>query len=295
MRDLWRKTEERLRRIPAFNEGFTFAAAMGRRSLPTNAASISFYFFVSVVPFFILLCSQVPYTGVGRDGLIEVVTRFTPDSVDALVTAVINEAYSSHVALFSVSLAALMWSSSKVVTAVIRSLDQVYGETDSRSFFAVAGNALLYTALLLIGSSGLLFLVTKGKSAEELLFSFFPFEDATRAVAPLGRRVAGVLLFVLFFALVYKFFPAGKRAYAAQLPGSLIAEGGILLFTALYAAYQTRRSVYTSFYGSLANLALSMVWVYTCVNFFLLGAVFNVHYADRIAAFFRRKTDRKKG
>lgn len=288
MARFWQKAEARLRRLQVFNEGFSFAAAMGKRSLPTNAAGISFYFFISVIPFFTLLCSQLPYTGISSEGLIEAVTRLTPDSVDSLAESVINQAYSSRIALFSVSLVILMWSSAKVVTAVIRSLDAVYGQTDNRNYFVVTGNALIYTALLLLGSGLALLAFTRGKTAEEFLLSLLPNSVLSRSVPVILRRVLGVVLFVLFFSLVYKVFPSGKRSFLCQVPGALVAQTGILVFTSFYGVYQTRRNVYTSFYGSLANLAVSMVWVYTCVILFLLGAVFNVHYESRIRAFFHK-------
>ncbi len=294
MKALWQKLERRLRRIKIFNEGFTFADEMGRRSLPTNAASISFYFFVSAVPFFILLCSQLPYTGIPSEALVEAVTRLTPDAVDALAADVISQAYTSRIALFSASLLALMWSSSKVVTATIRSLDTVYGQTDRRNYFKVTANALLYTGVLLLGSSAVLFLMTKGQTAEAFLLSLLPGEAARKSFAVVGRRALGVLFSVIFFALIYTLFPAGRRNYLLQLPGALVAQTGILLFTSFYTLYQTRRNVYTSFYGNLASIAVSMVWLYTCVILFLLGGVFNARYQDRIRTrFIKRK--RPKG
>ena len=285
---LWNTLEQKLRRISIFNEGFTFAGEMGRRSLPTNAAGISFYFFLSAVPFSILLCSQLPYTGITREDMIEAITRFTPDSVAALVENVITQAYTSRIALFSVSLLALMWSSAKVVTALIRSLDAVYGTPDRRNYFIITGRSLLYTAVLLLGSGGLLLLTTRGKTAEAFLLSLFPVSGLTPSVSAFGRRLIGGALFTVVFSLVYTVFPAGKRRFLCQLPGALLAQLGVTVFTAFYTIYSTRGNVYTSFYGSLANLAVFMMWIYFCVILFLLGATFNAQYQDRILRFFKR-------
>ena len=282
--NLW----QRLDRVRVLHEGFSFASEMGKRSIGTNAACISFYFFISIIPFSILLCSQLPYTGITKDALIGAATDLTPDSVDSLVTSIITEAYTSRVALFSVSLLALLWSSSKVVTAVIRSLDTIYREEDRRNYFVITGKSLLYTAVLLIGASVVLLLSSRRQTAEEFLLNLFPSQKVAQTVSEHWHHLLVLLLGVLFFALLYTVFPAGKRSFLHQLPGALFAGMGIALFSGFFAFYNMRRNVYRSFYGSLASIAIFLIWLYMCVNIFLLGAVLNAHYADNIHQLFKR-------
>ena len=281
---LWQWLEQ----FRVVREGFTFASEMGKRSIGTNAACISFYFFISIIPFSILLCSQLPFTGITSEALIEAATRLTPDSVDSLVNSIITEAYTSRVGLFSVSLLALLWSSSKVVTAVIRSLDTIYREDDRRSYFVITGKFLLYTAIMLIGAGVVLLLSSRRQTAEEFLLNLFPSQKVAQTVSEHWNHLLVLLLGVLFFALLYTVFPAGKRSFLHQLPGAMLAGMGIALFSGFFAYYNTRRNVYRSFYGSLASIAIFLIWLYACVNIFLLGAVLNAHYADNIRRLFHR-------
>lgn len=281
---LWQWLEQ----FRVVREGFTFASEMGKRSIGTNAACISFYFFISIIPFSILLCSQLPFTGITSEALIEAATRLTPDSVDSLVNSIITEAYTSRVGLFSVSLLALLWSSSKVVTAVIRSLDTIYREDDRRNYFVITGKSLLYTAIMLIGAGVVLLLSSRRQTAEEFLLNLFPSQKVAQTVSEHWNHLLVLLLGVLFFALLYTVFPAGKRSFLHQLPGAMLAGMGIALFSGFFAYYNTRRNVYRSFYGSLASIAIFLIWLYACVNIFLLGAVLNAHYADNIRRLFHR-------
>ena len=281
---LWQWLEQ----FRVVREGFTFASEMGKRSIGTNAACISFYFFISIIPFSILLCSQLPFTGITSDALIEAATRLTPDSVDSLVNSIITEAYTSRVGLFSVSLLALLWSSSKVVTAVIRSLDTIYREDDRRNYFVITGKSLLYTAIMLIGAGVVLLLSSRRQTADEFLLNLFPSQKVAQTVRDHWTHLLVLLLGVLFFALLYTVFPAGKRSFLHQLPGAMLAGMGIALFSGFFAYYNTRRNVYRSFYGSLASIAIFLIWLYACVNIFLLGAVLNAHYADNIRRLFHR-------
>ena len=282
--NLW----QRLDRVRVLHEGFSFASEMGKRSIGTNAACISFYFFISIIPFSILLCSQLPYTGITKDALIGAATELTPDSLDNLVSSIITEAYTSRVALFSVSLLALLWSSSKVVTAVIRSLDTIYREDDRRNYFIITGKSLLYTAVLLIGAGAILLLSSRRQTAEEFLLNLFPSQKVAQTISEHWNHLLVLVLGVLFFALLYTVFPAGKRKFLHQLPGALLAGMGIALFSSFFALYNMRRNVYRSFYGSLASIAIFLIWLYMCVNIFLLGAVLNAHYADNIRQLFNR-------
>ena len=290
--DLWNRLEPQIKRVRFLDESFTFMGEMGKRSLSTNAAGIAFYFFISMIPFSILLCSQLPYTGISKDALIEAATGLTPDSVDVLVSSLIAEAYTSRIALFSVSLLALMWSSSKVITAMIRALDAIYRQNDRRNFFAVMGSSLFYTLALLVGCGVALILFAKGKTAEEFLLSLIPTNEIYQLLSKHGHRLLIMLIFILFFALLYTVFPAGKRNFFCQLPGAVLAQVCMTAFSSFFAFYNAHRNVYRSFYGSLANLAVFLIWLYTCFILFLLGAVFNAQYQDRIRAFFKRGSSR---
>ena len=288
------KLWQRLDRIQVFHESFTFASEMGKRSVGTNAACISFYFFISIIPFSILLCSQLPFTGITRDALINAAIQLTPDSIDGLVSSIITEAYTSRVGLFSVSLLVLLWSSSKVVTAMIRSLDTIYHEDDRRNYFVITGKSLMYTAVLLVGAGAVLLISSRRQTAEEFLLNLFPSQKVAQTVSEHWHHLLILLLSVLFFALLYTVFPAGKRQYVYQLPGALFAGLGMALFSGFFAFYNSRRNVYQSFYGSLASIAIFLMWLYACVNIFLLGAVLNAHYADGIRRLFCRRKSTKE-
>ena len=285
---LWKKAEQNR----FVRESFTFASEMGRRSVGTNAACISFYFFISIIPFSILLCSQLPYTGITEEALIEAATQLTPDSIDDLVISIISEAYTARVGLFSVSLLTLLWASAKVVTAIIRSLDTINQVEDRRNYFVITGRSLLYTAILLVGFGVILLLASRRQTAEEFILNMLPSKLMLQRISELWNHLVVVIFGVLFFALIYTVFPAGRRNYFYQLPGALFAGLGNALFSAFFAIYNNRGNVYSSFYGSLATIAIFLIWLYASVNIFLLGAVLNAHYADGIKRLFhRRKKD----
>ena len=270
-------------------DGLTFFSVMGKRKITTNAAGITFYFFLSIIPFIVLLCSQLPYTGISESDMVLSIKEIVPQTIYPMVESIVGEAYSLHVALFSLSVITLIWASAKVVMATIRALDQIYGTKDGRNYFAVAGSAVLYTLVSLAATAALIFIVVKGKSAEQVMDVFFPTKEIMKNFVKTGRSLFIQFVSILIIALIYTFFPAGKRSYLKQLPGALIATVGISIVTGYVAAYNNRRNIYHSFYGSLAEIALTMIWLYFCVMIFLWGAAVNEYFKDRIT---RRKKEK---
>ena len=149
---------EKIRKNIVVTESITFASAMGEKNLSTNAASITFFFFISVIPIFILLCSMLPFTGISEAELTQAITEITPKAINDLVESLISEAYSAKMGIFSISVVFLLWSSSKGMLALVRSLDFIYDEDDNRSYISMVGYSVLYT-ILLIGLAGLLLLL----------------------------------------------------------------------------------------------------------------------------------------
>ena len=62
-----------------------FSAQMKKQNISAFAASIAFFFFLSVVPMLIMICTIIPFTPLTEENLVEAVTDVTPDKIDPLV------------------------------------------------------------------------------------------------------------------------------------------------------------------------------------------------------------------
>ena len=86
-----------------------------------------------------------------------------------------------------------------------------------------------------------------------------------------------VFLFVhtLLFAAMYVVLPDRKNSFRGSLPGGLMASLGWMLFSRLYSVYVRYFSSYSNIYGSVYAVALSMLWLYCCVNILFYGGLLN--------------------
>ena len=214
------KIIQKIKRKRAFREAVLFGKAIAKRSIAANSASIAFYVFISMIPLFILLCSQLPVTGISEAELSTAVTDMMPETIKGLVASTISEAYYSRIGVFSFSIVILLWSSSKGVLALIRSIDIVSDVKDSRSVINMYVFSIFYTVCLLFLAVLLVVLYSKELTAEELLRSTMPTGVISDELAHHLKNMDVIFAATIIAALVYKIAPAGKRKFAHQIPGA---------------------------------------------------------------------------
>ena len=278
-----KQTVARITQSKFFKGIASFANDFGRKSVAANSASIAFFVFISIIPMFILLCSQLPMTGISKTDLTAAVNQLIPPTVAELITSIISEAYNSRIGVFSFSIVVLLWSSSRGVVALVRSLDIVYDEHDNRSVIDLYMFSIFYTVCLLVGASLLLVLYTQELTAEELIKSAMQSDKIYETLAPRIKKMYIISGGILLTALIYKVAPAGKRSFLHQLPGAIFSSVSISLFSVYFAAYTSGSNIYSSFYGSLTTVSLFLIWIYSCINLFLLGGVINTYFKTHIA------------
>ncbi len=277
---------KRITQSKIYKQAASFLSDFGSKSIAANSASIAYYVFLSLIPLFILLCSQLPMTGIGKYELLTAVKQFLPETVADLVSSIISEAYRSRIGLFSFSMVVLLWSSSRGVVALVRSLDIVYDVQDSRSLIDLYMFSIFYTICLLLGISMLLFLYTKEITAEELIRSTMQSDKIYETVVPQLKKLYIIFGGIMLCMIIYKVAPAQKRGFFIQLPGAVFSSVAISLFSVFFAAYTGGSNIYNSFYGSLTTVSLFLLWMYSCINIFLIGGVINAHFDKEFTRFF---------
>lgn len=274
---------ERLRQTKVGGAILALLGEIGEQKIASKSAALSFYLFLALIPLFTLLCSLLPLTGIGTAELTEALIRITPAGVHGLVDSMVEAAYSARVSVFSVSCVVLLWSSAKLMKALIHALDEIYGKEGVRGYFAVTARSLLYTLGLIVVLVALLFFYVKGHSLNEIVRLAAALGQFFGRWAAVGRYFCSGVLLTLLFALIYQLAPAGRRSYVRQLPGALFTAVGVSVFTLCFSVYSNGSNLYNSFYGSLTSVAFLLVWVYACFQIGLIGGVLNRRLADRLA------------
>ena len=93
-------------------------------------------------------------------------------------------------------------------------------------------------------------------------------------LANIGRFVIIPLLFVLLL-LIYTYVPGGRRTLRSQLPGTIFATAGWLIFSRVFSFYILHFWRLSYIYGSLTAVILVILWLFVIINLIFLGAGLN--------------------
>lgn len=279
--------------------GLRFADDLGKKQIGIYAGSITFFFFLSLIPLLILVTSVLPYTAIEASDLIRMITGFTPDIADGLVASMVYEAYSASSRLLPIPLLVLIWSCAQAMLVLIRGLNDVYSVKEHRSYLSLCLTSVIYTILMLIVLISMMALSVFGGLLRESLSS--SLQTASRRASGIlagglstGQTLLLVLVSVLIFTMVYTFVPSGKRNPFYQLPGALFTTLAWQIFSFFFKLYVHGTNKYTAFYGSLATLAILLFWMYCCIYILLLGGQINAFFRPAFRRYVRQRSSGKE-
>ncbi len=258
--------------------GRDFAEHMKKQNISAYAASIAFFFFLSLVPMLIMICTIIPYTPLTEENLVTAVTDFTPDRVDPLAESLIADVYDKSAGILSVALFATIWSAAKGVMALMTGLNAVNGVEEKRNYFLVRAVASLYTVVMLVVVILSLFLMVFGDQLVTLALHRIPQLEAVVSFAMNFRFILVWAVLTLLFAAIYTYVPDVKMQFREQIPGAVFAAVVWIVFSWCFSIYVTYGNSY-GIYGSLSIIIIVLLWMYCCMYIIMIGAYMNRYFS----------------
>lgn len=254
-----------------------FSAKMKKKDISTYAASTAFFFFLSVVPMLIMICTIIPYTPLTEENLVELVTDLLPDQIDPLAESLISEVYDKSAGILSIALIATVWSAAKGVMALMKGLNSVNGVEEKRNYFVLRIIASFYTIVMLVGVILSLFVMVFGDQLVALALHRIPQLQRVVSFAMNFRFLFVWAVLSVLFAAVYAYVPDKKLAFREQIPGAVFSAVGWSVFSWAFSYYVTYGNSY-GIYGSLSIIIIVLLWMYFCMYIILIGAYLNRYF-----------------
>lgn len=245
-----------------------------RRDVSAHAASTAFFFFLSLVPMLIVVCTVLPYTPLTEKNLINFVTGLTPDMIDALAKQLISEVYEKSSGVLSVALIATIWSAGKGVLALMRGLNAIHDVEEERNYFLVRIMASFYTIIMLLVIMVSLLLVVFGNRLVDVILYKIPQLQSVVSFMMNFRFILVWMVLTILFAMIYAYIPNTKLKLQDQLTGAMFTSILWSVFSWGFSIYVDFGNV-ASIYGSLSIIVIIMLWMYFCMYIFLVGAFLN--------------------
>lgn len=244
--------------------------------LPFLSAGVAFFAVLSVAPVLVTALSVYGALNTPAQARTQLsrVAEVLPPQVELLVTDQLTSITTASTEVLTVrglvGLGLALWTATTAMVALIDALNVAYHETETRGFVrrTLVGLLFVLGGALLLGAA-IAFASTISRAIEGS-------RSDVSAVVAVVLWPALALLMGAMLAVVYRFAPDRKNPQWRWTTWG--AAGATLLWVATSAAlftYVQNLGTYGTTYGSLAGVAISMLWLWITVVIVVFGAAVN--------------------
>ena len=247
---------------------------MSKSNVPAFAASVAFYFFISIFPTLMFICSLIPYLPITEPEFVSAVTRIMPSYLSGVARSVINQIYMASSRVLPITAIITLWTAGMGIMSLIRGLNAVFKFDDKRNYFMIRILGSVYTLLFLAVVALSLILGAFGKTIGIKLIERFPHLEELFSNLIFFRGVIVWVFLTIILDLAYAFLPAKRQKLLHQLPGAVIAAFAWCVTTWGFSVYIDKFHGF-SMYGGITGIMIFLFWLNIGFNLVMFGAYFN--------------------
>ena len=256
------------------------------------AAGVAFYAMLAIFPAIIALVTV--YGMVADPAEVESqvgeFAKSLPSGADELITEQLRNVVNAGEQALSIGLAlsllAVLWSASGGVQGLVKSLNLVYDERETRGFLKLRGLSLLLTLGAVVVAVVALALITVFPAVIDDL----GLGEAGELAASIGRWVILALLVLVALAVLYRFAPDRANPRWRWVSwGAVVALALWLLGSFGFSWYVDNFGKYNQTYGALAAVIILLLWLFLSAFAVLLGAELDAEIERQTAGSWRTR------
>ncbi len=249
--------------------------AFGER-LMVQVSAVAFFALLSIAPVLVTALSIYGALNSPEEALQQLsdMAEVLPDDLEPLVADQLTSitAASGQVLTFRglTGLLAALWTATTAATYLVDALTLAYHEEETRGFLRRSALGLA----VVLGGAALLGGAIAGRGLLSSVVAAAPGLLGSLESTLVWIGLAGLMVLVL--AVLYRVGPDRRQARWRWISGGAVLATFLWLATSLALfAYVQGLGDYTATYGSLAGVAISMVWLWISVFLVVLGAAVN--------------------
>lgn len=259
------------------------AKTVKQMHIPLHAAYAAYFIVLAVFPALVLILSVLRYTGMEVRGLVELLDDILPSTMAEGAEELIYSTYrNSPGAMVGVSAVTALWSASRGIYGLLTGLNAVYGVSENRGYIYTRSISVVYTFVFILILLLTLVLHVFGNSIINLM------RQVDNPVVIFFIDLIDLRFFLLLFlqslvfTLMFMVLPNKRRSrFMESLPGGVLSSLGWLVFSDIYSIYVENFSKYSTIYGSVYGIAITMLWLYCCMSILFYGGALNRYLMDK--------------
>lgn len=259
------------------------AKTVKQMHIPLHAAYAAYFIVLAVFPALVQILSVLRYTGMEVRGLVELLDDILPSTMAEGAEELIYSTYrNSSGAMVGVSAVTALWSASRGIYGLLTGLNAVYGVSENRGYIYTRSISVVYTFVFILILLLTLVLHVFGNSIINLM------RQVDNPVVIFFTDLIDLRFFLLLFlqslvfTLMFMVLPNKRRSrFMESLPGGVLSSLGWLVFSDIYSIYVENFSKYSTIYGSVYGIAITMLWLYCCMSILFYGGALNRYLMDK--------------
>ncbi len=259
------------------------ARTVKQMHIPLHAAYAAYFIVLAVFPALVLILSVLRYAGMEVRGLVELLDDILPSTMAEGAEELIYSTYrNSSGAMVGVSAVTALWSASRGIYGLLTGLNAVYGVSENRGYIYTRSISVVYTFVFILILLLTLVLHVFGNSIINLM------RQVDNPVVIFFTDLIDLRFFLLLFlqslvfTLMFMVLPNKRRSrFMESLPGGVLSSLGWLVFSDIYSIYVENFSKYSTIYGSVYGIAITMLWLYCCMSILFYGGALNRYLMDK--------------
>ena len=259
------------------------ARTVKQMHIPLHAAYAAYFIVLAVFPALVLILSVLRYTGMEVRGLVELLDDILPSTMAEGAEELVYSTYrNSSGAMVGVSAVTALWSASRGIYGLLTGLNAVYGVSENRGYIYTRSISVVYTFVFILILLLTLVLHVFGNSIINLM------RQVDNPVVIFFIDLIDLRFFLLLFlqslvfTLMFMVLPNKRRSrFMESLPGGVLSSLGWLVFSDIYSIYVENFSKYSTIYGSVYGIAITMLWLYCCMSILFYGGALNRYLMDK--------------
>lgn len=242
------------------------------------AASLSYYFVISLFPALIALAAIVSLLPIPNlfGNILTVLGRVVPPDSMGLVNKVVADVIRPHSGgLLSFGLLGSLWSASSGFAGMIEALDVAYDVPETRPIWKTRGLAIVMT-IVVGGMLVISFLcMTLGPHFFELFADKIGVGSEFIWIWKFARWAVAAVLVVLSIEVIYFMAPNVRQKFWHTLPGAVLSVVAWVILSVGLGIYFEKFANFNATYGTLGAAIGLLVWMYWTAFAVLCGGEIN--------------------
>ena len=247
-------------------------------------AQLAYFFLLSFFPLLIFIVTLLPYLDLNEDYVFDFIQTIVPTEVFLLTQGTLTEILTTHNGggLLSIGIIGTIWSASRGVNALIKTLNDAY-EAEARLSIINRAWSLVFTISLVLVILMVLLIPIFGHQIALSLFNYLGVEETFAEFWRFVQWILPPILIFIILVLMYWIIPNTdpRLHFTSVLPGAIFSTVSWLVLIYAFSYYVNNFGNFASTYGSIASVILLMLWLYMTGMILIFGGLLNASMQKR--------------